>query len=93
MVITDELLGMLRCPESRQRLKRGTVDLVATVNRRVAAGQLRNRAGQAIARQVDGLLVREDDRFAYPVIDDIPILLADEAMDLDGVVERPAHRG
>jgi uncharacterized protein len=81
-VITDELLGMLRCPESRQTLKRGNADLVAQVNGEIAAGRLRNRAGHVLAKPIDGLLVREDDRLAYPVIDDIPILLADEAVEL-----------
>jgi uncharacterized protein YbaR (Trm112 family) len=81
-VINDEFLDMLRCPESRQRLKRGHADLVAKVNREIAAGRLHNRAGQALAKPIDGLLVCEDDRLAYPILDDIPILLADEAVEL-----------
>jgi uncharacterized protein YbaR (Trm112 family) len=81
-VITDELIGMLRCPESRQPLKRGNADLVAQVNREIAAGRIRNRAGHALAKPVNGLLVRQDDHLAYPIVDDIPILLADEALEL-----------
>ena len=81
-MITDELLGMLRCPESRQRLKRGDADLVAKINGEIAAGRLRNRGGHVLARPIDGLLLREDGRLAYPIIDDIPILLADEAVEL-----------
>lgn len=80
--MTDDFLRMLRCPESRQRLKRGDADLVAQINREIAAGRLRNRAGQPLARPLDGLLVREDDRLAYPILDDIPVLLADEAVEL-----------
>jgi uncharacterized protein YbaR (Trm112 family) len=88
-VITDELLGMLRCPDSRQRLKRADSDLVAKVNRRIAAGQVRNRMGQSLARTVEGLLVRADERLAYPIIDDIPILLIEEAMDLTSLNPEP----
>ena len=88
-MITDELLGMLRCPDSRQRLKRADSDLVAKVNRRIAAGQVRNRMGQSLARTVEGLLVRADDRLAYPIIDDIPILLIEEAMDLTPLNPEP----
>ena len=84
-MITDDLLDMLRCPDSRQPLQRADADLVAKVNRRIAAGRVRNRTGQALARQVDGLLVRADDRLAYAVIDDIPILLIEEAIDMDGI--------
>ena len=85
MVITDEFLEILRCPESQQRLKRADARLVANVNEGIGTGRLRNRGGQPLARAVDQLLVREDGRFAYPVIDDIPILLADEAVELAGV--------
>jgi uncharacterized protein YbaR (Trm112 family) len=85
-VITDEFLAMLRCPESRQPLRRADAALVASVNRGIAAGQLRNRAGQSLASPVDELLVREDGRFAYPVIDEIPVLLADEAVEIGGEV-------
>ncbi|MEX2140390.1 MAG: hypothetical protein WD894_14090 [Pirellulales bacterium] len=81
-MITDEFLGILRCPESRQPLKRSDAQLVAKVNREIAAGRLRNRAGHTVVKPVDGLLVREDDHLAYPMIDDIPILLADEAVEL-----------
>jgi uncharacterized protein YbaR (Trm112 family) len=84
-VITEEFLEMLRCPASQQRLNRADAALVASMNGEIAAGRLRNRAGLSIARPVDELLVCDDGRFAYPVIDDIPILLADEAVDLTSV--------
>jgi uncharacterized protein YbaR (Trm112 family) len=90
-VITDELLGMLRCPDSRQPLKRANADLVAKINRRIAAGQVRNRSGQALTRPVEGLLVRADDRLAYPIIDDIPVLLVEEAMDVVGIIDVSSH--
>ena len=88
-MITDELLDILRCPESRQRLKRADSGLVAKINHRIAAGQVRNRAGQSFAKPVEGLLVRADDRLAYPVIDDIPILLVEEAIDLTPLNPEP----
>ena len=82
-MINDEFLDMLRCPETRMRLERGDAELVARCNRRITAGQLRNRVGQNLNKPIDGLLVREDGRVAYPIVDDIPILLADEAVELD----------
>jgi uncharacterized protein YbaR (Trm112 family) len=81
-VLSNEVLELLRCPENRMRLGRGAAELVARFNREIAAGRLRNRRGVAIAKPIDALLVREDGRLAYPVIDDIPILLADEAVEL-----------
>ena len=81
-MLSDEVLDLLRCPENRMRLARGGAELLAHYNREIAAGRLRNRRGVALAKQCDALLVREDGRVAYPVIDDIPILLADEAVEL-----------
>jgi uncharacterized protein YbaR (Trm112 family) len=81
-VLNEEILELLRCPENRMRLARGETELVARFNREIAAGRLRNRRGVALARPIDALLVREDGQLAYPVIDDIPILLADEAVEL-----------
>jgi uncharacterized protein YbaR (Trm112 family) len=89
-VINDEFLEMLRCPETSMRLKRGNADLVAQFNRQVAAGQLCNRLGQKLNKLVDGLLLREDGRVGYPIIDDIPILLVDEAVELGGLLEDAA---
>jgi uncharacterized protein YbaR (Trm112 family) len=34
---------------------------------------------------LDGGLVRDDGRILYPVRDDIPVMLLDEAIDLDGL--------
>jgi len=81
-VITDEFLEMLRCPESKARLRRGDDDLVGRLNVEIAAGRLRNRAGQRPTKPINGLLIRDDGRVGYPVVDDIPILLVDEAIEL-----------
>ena len=81
-MINDEFLNLLRCPDSRLPLRRGDQDLVRRLNAAIAAGQLRNRAGNLLDRPVDGLLVREDGRLAYPIMDDIPIPLIDEALEL-----------
>jgi len=81
-VLSNEVLDLLRCPENRMRLRRGEAALVSRFNRDIAAGRLHNRRGTALAKPIDELLVREDGRVAYPVIDDIPILLADEAVEL-----------
>ena len=81
-MLTDEVIDLLRCPENRMRLARGGTDMVARINREIVARRLRNRRGVALAKQIDALLVREDGRLAYLVVDDIPILLADEAVEL-----------
>ena len=53
-------------------------------NRQIAAGQLQNRAGQPVKEPIDGGLVREDKRFLYPIRQNIPVMLIDEAIPLKG---------
>jgi uncharacterized protein YbaR (Trm112 family) len=81
-VIADHLLEILRCPQSRTRLHVAPPDVVARVNRAIDAGTLTNLAGERLERPVDGGLIREAGDLFYPVIDQIPVLLPDEAIEL-----------
>lgn len=80
--MTAELLQILRCPETRQALALAEPALVARLNAQAAAGQLRNRAGQPVTAQLDGGLVRADGQALYPVRNNVPVLLVDEAVAL-----------
>ncbi|MCI0743932.1 MAG: hypothetical protein L0Y58_00875 [Verrucomicrobia subdivision 3 bacterium] len=81
-MIKPELLEILRCPETRQKLTVATPELVNQVSAAIAAGQLRNRAGQPVNEKIDGALVREDQKFLYVIRQDIPVMLIDEAIPL-----------
>ncbi len=81
-VIADHLIDILRCPQSRTRLHAAPADVVARLNRSISAGTLTNLAGERLERALDGGLVREAGDLLYPVIDHIPVLLPDEAIDL-----------
>lgn len=82
MPISDALLEILRCPQSRTRLHAADGDTVARLNRLIAAGALTNLAGERLERPLDGGLVREAGDVLYPILDHIPVLLPDEAIDL-----------
>ncbi|MGC4007040.1 MAG: Trm112 family protein [Pirellulales bacterium] len=79
-MLTAETLAMLRCPETRQTLRSATPELIERLNSAVADGTLTNRAGQTVARPLNGGLLRSDERYLYPIIDRIPVLIADEAI-------------
>jgi uncharacterized protein YbaR (Trm112 family) len=81
-VIADSLHEILRCPQSRTRLHRADAELVARLNRAITAGTLVNVTGERLERPLDGALLREAGDLAYPIIDDIPVLLPDEAIDI-----------
>ena len=82
-VIDKTLLNILVCPENHQRLEMADDALLARVNQSIRAGALTNRGGQRVESQLTAGLVREDRRWLYPIIDDIPVMLVDEAIPLD----------
>ena len=83
-MIDPELLKILCCPETHQPLTSADAALVQRLNTQIDSGQLRNRGGQPVTRKCDGGLVRKDGQFVYPVCEDIPILLINEAIPLSG---------
>ena len=84
MAISKELLDILACPETKQPLTLAEPALLDTLNERARQGQLTNRGGAQVSEPIDGGLVREDGRYMYPIRDDIPIMLIDEAIGLTG---------
>ena len=82
-MIDKEILDILVCPENQTPLTPADGELLARLNRAVAAGQVENRGGKAVEEPLVAGLVRQDRTLLYPVIDDIPVLLVDEAVPLD----------
>ena len=82
MAIDQELLDILVCPESRQRLTRAEPMLLARLNEEIRSRRLRNRGGEAVESEIREALVREDGKFLYVVDDDIPIMLIDQSIEL-----------
>jgi uncharacterized protein YbaR (Trm112 family) len=81
-MVDPDLLHILVCPDSKQSLKEADADLVKRLNVALAAGSVRNRAGEVARGPLDGALVREDGGLLYPVREGIPIMLIDEAISL-----------
>lgn len=84
-MIDQELLEILACPEDKTPVKLADASLIEEINRRIEAGSLQNRAGNTVEKKMDGGLVREDGKYLYPIEDEIPIMLIDEAISLDGI--------
>ncbi len=81
-MIDPELLKIMCCPETHQPIAFAEPSLIERLNQQIAAGQLVNRAGQLVKEKIDGGLVRDDKKFLYPIRDNIPIMLIDEAIPL-----------
>jgi uncharacterized protein YbaR (Trm112 family) len=82
-VISPELIELLVCPEDRSRLTLAPAEIVEAANRMIGAGTLRNRLGRVVERHLEGGLIRADGKVLYQVVDDLPIMLIDEAVPLE----------
>ncbi len=85
MPISQDLIALLVCPESRTPLRRAPEALIERINGAIDAGRLRNRAGNHLTERVVEALVREDSVLVYLVRDGIPNLLIDESLELDKI--------
>ena len=79
-MLDSDLLNLLCCPETRQALHAAEASLLDQLNRQIAAGTLKNRAGQPVKEKLDEGLVRADGQFLYPVRRNIPVMLVEEAI-------------
>jgi uncharacterized protein YbaR (Trm112 family) len=83
-MIAPDLMEILCCPESRQALTLASPEIIERLNRQIAPGTLRNRAGRAVEAPLEGGLIRSDGQYLYPIREGIPVLLVDEAIPLSG---------
>jgi uncharacterized protein YbaR (Trm112 family) len=79
-MIDKELLDILCCPETKQDVKLVEGDVIKKINAKIKEGTLKNRGGEVVKEEIDSGLVREDKKYLYPIREDIPIMLIDEAI-------------
>ena len=82
MPVSQELLDILVCPETKQPVAPAPADLLEKLNAEIEAGRLRNRGGDALTKPIEEGLLREDGRILYVVDDSIPVMLVEESIEL-----------
>lgn len=81
-MVGPELLTLLCCPETHQSVSLADSARLTKLNQKITAGQLRNRAGRIISEKLTSALLRADGKVLYPIRNDIPVMLIEEAIDL-----------
>lgn len=84
--IDKDLLAILCCPETKQAVRLADATLIAKLNEAVSQGQLKNKAGKPVTEPLDGGLIRQDGAILYPVREDIPVMLIEEGLPLEGLL-------
>lgn len=74
------LLEILCCPRTRAGLRLADHDEINIANQAIARGTVTNAAGARLTAPLASALITIDGKTLYPVIDDIPVLLVDEAI-------------
>lgn len=82
MPVSQDLVDILVCPETKQPVLRASQEILDRVNQKIEAGSLRNRGGEKVAKPIVEALVREDGQILYAVDDGIPVMLIEESIEL-----------
>ena len=82
-MIDRDLLRVLCCPETHQRVALAEPSVLARVNAAITEGRLRNQSGQWVVELIEGGLIREDGRLLYPIRQRIPLMRIGEGISLD----------
>lgn len=80
MSLDAALLEIVCCPVTRQPLERVDAATLERLNSLVDSGRLTTRGGALVGERLDEALATRDGKVAYPVRDDIPVLLEDEGI-------------
>lgn len=84
--LDKDLLAILCCPDTKQDVSLADEALIAKLNDAVSRGQLQNRANKPVTEPLDGGLVRGDRKILYPIREDIPVMLIEEGIPLEGMI-------
>ena len=86
------LLEILCCPVTKTPLRLLAESELAALNHAIATTQVLNGAGTRVSATLTAGLITRDEKSIYRVDDDIPVMLADEAIAVGQMAEFPRTR-
>lgn len=84
--VDKDLLAILCCPETKLDVSLADEALITKLNDAVRRGVLKNKAQKLVTELLDGGLIRVDRKILYPIREDIPVMLIEEGIPLDGIL-------
>jgi len=85
MSIDSDLLAILCCPETKQPVSVADASLIEKINAALARGELKNKGNRPVTGQIDGGLLRADQKILYPIRENIPVMLIEEGIPLEQI--------
>ena len=79
-MISSELIKLLVCPETKRPVSLADAATVERVNEQIRSRAVKDRSGAVVEAEIEGGLMTDDLRFLYPVRDEIPVMLIDQAI-------------
>jgi uncharacterized protein YbaR (Trm112 family) len=79
-MLNAELLALLVCPETHQDVTLASPGEIALLNEAIREGRVRTVGGSPVDQPVEGALIRVDRAIAYPIRDEIPVMLVAEGL-------------
>lgn len=79
----EKLLEFLVCPETKQKLRLATEEELSELNSKIRAGSCSTKNGESLSTELDALLLREDGNIGFQVCGSIPVMLIEEAIELN----------
>lgn len=80
MSIDPRLLEILCCPATRVPVRTLEAAALKTLNNAIAEGTVLNVDGKQLSTTVAAALITQDGKLIYRIEDDIPVMLAEEAI-------------
>ena len=81
-MIDPEFVKILVCPANRTPVRVASEEEISDLNQKIEEGSLQNIGGRKVNDQLDSGLIREAGDRLYPVRNNIPVMLVEEAIQL-----------
>lgn len=80
MPISEDLLEILCCPETKVPVEMLSSDQLSQLNAEIAAGKVTAVGGDKVAKPLQEGLITTDGKTIYRIDDNIPVMLVDQGI-------------